>query len=77
VAFDLIWLDGVDLRQLPLIERRRQLQNILPKGAAVKSEAIRQVAERWRRQAAHVVISVSGGLRPQCCASIYRMMAVW
>jgi ATP-dependent DNA ligase len=28
----LIWLDGVDLRALPLTERRRHLQNILPKG---------------------------------------------
>jgi len=34
VAFDVIWLNGVDLRALPLIERRRHLQNILPKGSA-------------------------------------------
>src|SRR5215813_444164 len=31
VAFDLIWLNGADLRALPLTERRRHLQNILPK----------------------------------------------
>jgi bifunctional non-homologous end joining protein LigD len=40
VAFDLLWLDGADLRPLPLTERRRQLQNILPKGATVVSEAL-------------------------------------
>src|SRR5215472_14660731 len=31
VAFDLTWLNGADLRALPLAERRRHLQNILPK----------------------------------------------
>jgi bifunctional non-homologous end joining protein LigD len=40
VAFDLIWLNGEDLRPLPLAERRRRLQSILPKGAAVISEAL-------------------------------------
>ena len=40
VAFDLIWLNGVDLRALPLTERRRHLQNILPKRSAIISEAL-------------------------------------
>ena len=40
MAFDVIWLDGVDLRALPLIERRRHLQSILPKGSAIISEAL-------------------------------------
>jgi ATP-dependent DNA ligase len=40
VAFDVIWLNGVDLRALPLTERRRHLQNILPKGSAIISEAL-------------------------------------
>ena len=40
VAFDLIWLNGADLRALPLTERRRHLQNILPKGSAVICEAL-------------------------------------
>src|SRR5215469_11374533 len=40
VAFDLIWLNGVDLRPLPLTERRRHLQSILPKGSAIVSEAL-------------------------------------
>ena len=40
VAFDLIWLNGADLRPLPLTERRRHLQNILPGGSAIISEAL-------------------------------------
>jgi bifunctional non-homologous end joining protein LigD len=40
VAFDLLWLNGADLRPLPLIERRRHLQTILPKGSASIAEAL-------------------------------------
>jgi bifunctional non-homologous end joining protein LigD len=40
VAFDLLWLDGTDLRALPLSERRRRLQTILPAGSPVISEAL-------------------------------------
>jgi bifunctional non-homologous end joining protein LigD len=40
VAFDLLWLNGTDLRALPLSERRRQLQSILPKGSAVILEPL-------------------------------------
>jgi len=40
VAFDLPWLDGADLRPLPLSERRRRLQGILPEGSPVISEAV-------------------------------------
>jgi bifunctional non-homologous end joining protein LigD len=29
-AFDLLWLNGKDLRGLPLLERKRQLKHILP-----------------------------------------------
>lgn len=29
-AFDLLWLDGIDLRPLPLAERKRALGNLLP-----------------------------------------------
>jgi bifunctional non-homologous end joining protein LigD len=40
VAFDVLWLNGADLRPLPLIERRVHLQNILPNGSAVICEAL-------------------------------------
>ena len=34
VAFDLLWLDGADLRSLPLSERRKRLQAILPEASS-------------------------------------------
>jgi len=40
VAFDVIWLNGVDPRALPLTDRRRHLRNILPKRSAIISEAL-------------------------------------
>ncbi len=30
-AFDILWLDGVDLRCLPLLERKRRLKKLLPR----------------------------------------------
>jgi len=40
VAFDIAWLNGADLRSLPLHERRRVLQGILPKKSPIVSEAL-------------------------------------
>ena len=40
VAFDIAWLNGADHRCLPLNDRRRVLQSILPEGASVISEAL-------------------------------------
>src|SRR5690348_4823578 len=40
VAFDIVWLNGADLRSLPLHERRRVLQGILPKESSIVSEAL-------------------------------------
>jgi bifunctional non-homologous end joining protein LigD len=40
VAFDLLWLNGTDLRSLPLSERRRALQGILPKASPIVSEPL-------------------------------------
>jgi len=37
VAFDLLWLDGADLRPMALGERRRVLQSILPEGSPIIS----------------------------------------
>ena len=34
-AFDVMWLNGADLRPLPLTERRQRLQNVLPKGSTL------------------------------------------
>jgi bifunctional non-homologous end joining protein LigD len=40
VAFDIVWLNGADLRFLPLHQRRRALQTILPKQSPVVSETL-------------------------------------
>ena len=40
VAFDIVWLNGADLRALPLHELRRALQTVLPKGSPIVSEAL-------------------------------------
>jgi bifunctional non-homologous end joining protein LigD len=47
VTFDMLWADGADLRSLPLRERRRRLQAMLPEGSAIVSEAL-SVAGRGR-----------------------------
>jgi bifunctional non-homologous end joining protein LigD len=38
-AFDLLWLDGEDLRQQPLLDRKRALRKLLP----LKTQAVRYV----------------------------------
>jgi bifunctional non-homologous end joining protein LigD len=38
VAFDLLWLDGADLRPLPLSECRQRLHGVVPKGSASGSD---------------------------------------
>jgi bifunctional non-homologous end joining protein LigD len=48
VAFDVLWLNGADPRPLPLTERRRQLQNILPSRSAIISEALSVTGRRHR-----------------------------
>jgi ATP dependent DNA ligase domain len=40
VAFDLLCLNGIDLRSFPLSERRRALQAVLPKALPILSEAL-------------------------------------
>jgi bifunctional non-homologous end joining protein LigD len=37
IAFDILWLNGTDLRSLPLSERRWTLQSILPKASPIVS----------------------------------------
>jgi len=40
VAFDILWLNGGDLRSSPLSTRRRALQGILPNGSPIILEAL-------------------------------------
>jgi bifunctional non-homologous end joining protein LigD len=40
VAFDLLWVDGADLRSLLLSERRQRLRAVLPEASGIVSEAL-------------------------------------
>jgi len=40
VAFDLLWIDGVDLRPKPLSERRAVLRGVLPEGSPTIAEVV-------------------------------------
>jgi ATP-dependent DNA ligase len=40
VTFDILWLDGADLRSLPLSERRKRLEATLPAQSPVISEVL-------------------------------------
>ena len=40
VAFDILWLDGTDLRTLSLSARRERLRSILPTDSASITEAL-------------------------------------
>ena len=40
VAFDLLWIDGVELRPKPLSERRVVLRGLLPEGSPTIAEAL-------------------------------------
>jgi ATP-dependent DNA ligase len=43
VAFDILWLDGTELRPLPLSERRQRLQRILRPGSPTIAEPLSAV----------------------------------
>jgi bifunctional non-homologous end joining protein LigD len=45
VAFDLLWLNGADLRPLPLLERRWHLQNIPTEESASQARAAAIISE--------------------------------
>ena len=47
MAFDILWLNGDDLRSLPLGERRRGLQSILPKRSETVSGPLSVVGRGW------------------------------
>jgi bifunctional non-homologous end joining protein LigD len=46
--FDLMFLDGKDMRKLPLVERKKHLENIVPRGRLLAYSA-----HRWERGTAY------------------------
>jgi len=47
VAFDVRALGGHDLRERPLIERKRLLQRLVPRGSSCSSAPTRAYSTRW------------------------------
>jgi hypothetical protein len=66
-AFDLLWLNGTDLRQEPLVERKARLRKLV-RGRP----GIRRSSPRWRRQdIPDLLCSGSGGHRDQAARGPY------
>src|SRR5262249_43539276 len=76
VAFDLLWLDGADLRALPLSERRRLLQGILPAGATTISETL-SVEGRGRELFALMCVNDLEGIVAKRLADPYEPKIGW
>jgi bifunctional non-homologous end joining protein LigD len=47
-AFDLLWVDGDDLRDLPLLERKRRLRKLIPQRQRSRLQYLEHVARRGR-----------------------------
>ena len=58
-AFDLVWLDGTDLRQTPLIERKKKLKKLIERSECAE---ILYATRRPERQAAF-----RGSVRAESC----------
>ena len=69
-AFDLLWLDGRDLRHQPLIERKRLLRGLVEPPVLMAITSSRAV---WINSRAHV--SATGGHRCETAAGHYEPAA--
>jgi len=76
VAFDLLWLNGVDLRSLPLSERRRALQAVLPTTSPILSEAL-SVIGRGREMFELTCAHDLEGIVAKCLADPYEPRVQW
>jgi bifunctional non-homologous end joining protein LigD len=76
IAFDIAWLNGVDLRSLPLHERRERLQGILSKELAIVCEAL-SVAGRGRELFELVCAHDLEGIVAKRLADRYDPRAKW
>ena len=76
VAFDLLWLDGVDLRWMPLQERRKRLQAILPEASSIVSEPV-SVVGRGRELFSLMVANDLEGIVAKRLADPYEPRTRW
>ena len=62
VAFDILWLRGKDLRQLPLIERKKRLKRLLPEAGArsTSSPGLTRMAASCSKRRASTISRDSG-----------------
>jgi bifunctional non-homologous end joining protein LigD len=76
VAFDVVWLNGVDLRPVPLSERRELLRVILPKGPGIVSEALSVGGRGWELFELMCANDLEG-IVAKCLADPYDPQARW
>jgi bifunctional non-homologous end joining protein LigD len=76
LAFDLLWVDGIDLRSLPLSERRRRLQAILPTGSPAITASL-SVADRGRELFALMCANDLEGIVAKRLADPYDPRVKW
>jgi ATP-dependent DNA ligase len=77
VAFDLLWLDGEDLRPLPLVERKKRLRRLLRRRANhIITEAL-AIEERGKALMAAVEEHDLEGIVAKRKANPYRRRVKW
>ena len=76
VAFDIMWRDGQDLRDLPLIERKKHLRSMLPKRSHVICEGLSVEGTGWKLFAAVVERDLEGIVAKRL-GDPYRSSARW
>jgi ATP-dependent DNA ligase len=59
VAFDLLYLNGSDLRKPPLIERKTQLKKLIARPTSSSARALRSTAATYSRTSAQLVWKAS------------------
>lgn len=80
VAFDLLWLNGRDLRALPLLERKRALRRLLPKPCRGRRRVIEEalcVEREGRRLFALVLEHDLEGIVAKRAAGTYAASSPW
>jgi bifunctional non-homologous end joining protein LigD len=75
-AFDLLWLNGKDLRALPLIKRKRKLEQLIPTNNSTLSRML-AVEEHGRELFEAVQRLDLEGIVAKRKADVYSLQTVW
>lgn len=76
IAFDALWLDGDDLRDMPLVERKQRLKAILPKQSNIVCEPVSVIGDGKRLFAAVQQHDLEGIVAKRLADS-YRSTTTW